>query len=74
MINREDLVTARRNMDQPFLQPEFDWEKQGYCSVPATVANGLVNFKGEWLLYYGAADRHIGLATCRTANGNGNTK
>ena len=74
LINREDLVTARRNMDQPFLQPEFDWEKQGYCSVPATVANGLVNFKGEWLLYYGAADRHIGLATCRSANGNGNAK
>lgn len=28
----------------------------------ATVANTLVPFKGQWLLYYGAADRHIGLA------------
>ena len=47
---------------------------KGYCSVPATVANGLVYFKGEWLLYYGAADRHIGLATCRSATVNGNIK
>jgi len=32
-----------------------------------TVANGLVYFKGRWLLYYGAADRVIGLATCTRA-------
>ncbi|MCX6878160.1 MAG: glycoside hydrolase family 127 protein [Verrucomicrobia bacterium] len=67
LIDRHDLVTVRQTMAQPLLQPEFDWEKKGYCSVPATVANGMVSFKGEWLLYYGAADRHIGLAICRPA-------
>ena len=28
------------------------------------LANGLVPFQGKWMLYYGAADRVIGLATC----------
>jgi sucrose-6-phosphate hydrolase SacC (GH32 family) len=73
LIDRKDLVTVRQTMGQPFLQPEFEWEKKGYCPVPATVANGLVYFKGEWLLYYGAADRHIGLATCRSETVYGNT-
>ena len=62
LLDRENLTTVRQQRQRPFLQPEFDWEMKGYCSVPATVANGLVCFKGEWLLYYGAADRHIGLA------------
>lgn len=30
----------------------------------AVVSNTLIQFRGEWLLYYGAADRYIGLATC----------
>jgi len=24
-----------------------------------------VYFKGEWLLYYGGGDKHIGLAVCK---------
>jgi hypothetical protein len=32
---------------------------------PAVVANGLAHFHDEWLLYYGAADRRIGLAVYR---------
>jgi predicted GH43/DUF377 family glycosyl hydrolase len=31
----------------------------------AVVANSLVWFDGQWLLYYGAADRYIGVARCR---------
>jgi len=62
LIDRANLTTVLRHQQRPLLQPVFDWEKKGYCPVPATVSNGLVYFKGEWLLYYGAADRHIGLA------------
>jgi len=29
-----------------------------------TVASWLVLFNGKWMLYYGGADRVIGLATC----------
>lgn len=57
----EQLLTR---LDRPFLRAEFDWELRGF-TPPAVVANGLVFFRGEWLLYYGAADRRIGLAVCR---------
>ena len=49
--------------DCPFLRAENDWELHGFAA-PAIVANGLVPFRGEWLLYYGGADHDIGLATC----------
>lgn len=45
----------------PVLGREVRWEKHGFTDS-TTVANGLVPFKGRWLLYYGAADRCIGLA------------
>lgn len=56
-------------LDRPFLHAEHPWELQGF-TPPAVVANGLVYFHGEWLLYYGAADRRIGLAVFQPpANG-----
>jgi len=63
LIDRHDLTTVLRHQDLPFLYPERDWEKTGFIGR-TTVANGLVYFKDKWLLYYGAADRVIGLATC----------
>jgi len=48
---------------EPILRPEYEWEKKGFTGN-TTVANGLVPFRGKWMLYYGAADRVIGLATC----------
>ena len=48
---------------EPFLYPEYEWEKRGMTGN-TTVSNGLVSFQDKWLLYYGAADRVIGLATC----------
>jgi predicted GH43/DUF377 family glycosyl hydrolase len=64
LIGRNDFTTVLEEQQQPFLYPEHDWEKKGFTGY-TTVANGLVRFKGQWLLYYGAADRVIGLATCR---------
>jgi beta-1,2-mannosidase len=61
LIDRKDLKTVLKEQSEPFLYPEFDWEKRGFTGS-TTVANGLVVFKGCWLLYYGAADRCIGLA------------
>ena len=60
-IDGKDLKTVINEQTQPFLYPEFDWEKHGFTDS-TTVANGLVPFKGRWLLYYGAADRCIGVA------------
>ena len=63
LVDRNDLVTLLEDVTEPFLFPEYEWEKAGSCAN-TTVANTLVPFKGKWMLYYGGADRVIGLATC----------
>jgi hypothetical protein len=45
------------------LQPESCTLGKGFVGN-TTVSNELVPFRGEWMLYYGGADRVIGLATC----------
>ena len=62
LLDRTDPTRLLDRLDKPFLHAEFDWELKGFCS-PALVANGLVFFKDEWLLYYGGAHRRIGLAS-----------
>ncbi len=56
-----------QRLDRPLLHAEFPWELQGF-TPPAVVSNSLVFFRGQWLLYYGAADRCIGLAVYRPTN------
>jgi predicted GH43/DUF377 family glycosyl hydrolase len=61
VIDGKDLLTIRREAKKAFLLPEFDWEKKG-LTADTVVSNALVPFKGKWMLYYGGADRHIGVA------------
>jgi len=61
LLDTKNPVRMLKRMDKPFVHVVYDWEMSGFISN-ANVANGLVYFKGEWLLYYGAADRRIGLA------------
>ncbi|MBM4089140.1 MAG: hypothetical protein FJ276_06895 [Planctomycetes bacterium] len=61
LLDGSDGKTVLHESDRPFLYSELDWELKGFTDA-ATVANTLVPFRGQWLLYYGAADRHIGLA------------
>jgi len=61
LIDRNDLTSVLKESKVPFLYPEYPWEKKG-MTAETTVSNGLIYFKGKWLLYYGAADRYIGLA------------
>jgi len=66
LINRNLLTTVLKEQKEPFLYPQYEWEKRG-MTCHTTVGNGLVLFKGQWMLYYGSADRVIGLATCPIA-------
>ncbi len=63
LIDHNGLTPVPKYQEQPFLYPEHAWEKKGFTGN-TTVTNGLVYFKGQWLLYYCAADRVIGLAVC----------
>lgn len=64
LVSRDELVTILDDQAEPFLWPELEWEQRGF-TAETTVANALVPFNGRWWLYYGAADRCIGLATFR---------
>lgn len=47
--------------DTPILEPTEYWEKYGKVNN-VIFATGLVHFKDKWLLYYGGADKSIGVA------------
>ena len=49
--------------DRPILTPVWPYERHGQYAAGATFAEGLVPYKGQWLLYYGAADSVVGLAS-----------
>jgi predicted GH43/DUF377 family glycosyl hydrolase len=48
--------------DEPVLGPKLPWESNGQYKPGTTFAEGLVFFKGKWLLYYGASDSYVGVA------------
>jgi predicted GH43/DUF377 family glycosyl hydrolase len=48
--------------EEPVFSPEREWEKVG--QVPNVVfVEGMARRENRWLLYYGAADKYIGVAT-----------
>jgi predicted GH43/DUF377 family glycosyl hydrolase len=48
----------------PIFQPKEDWEIHG--QVPNVVfVEGLIREPNRWLLYYGAADKNVGVASAR---------
>jgi predicted GH43/DUF377 family glycosyl hydrolase len=49
--------------EEPVLGPTLPWESNGQYKPGTTFAEGLVWFKGRWLLYYGASDSFVGVAS-----------
>lgn len=47
--------------NEPFIQPEFPFEKSGQYEDGTTFIEGLVFFDDEWYLYYGTADSMVGV-------------
>ncbi len=61
VFDRKDPRKLIWRSEQPLFVPEKDWEKVG--QVPNVVfAEGMVRQRGRYLLYYGAADKYIGVA------------
>jgi len=62
IFDRHDPRKLIYRSDEPVFQPERDWEKSG--QVPNVVfVEGVANRGGEWLFYYGGADKFVGVAT-----------
>jgi len=61
VFSKEDPTRVVKRAEEPILEPEKVWEKLG--QVPNVVfAEGFVKFGGTWMLYYGGADKVIGVA------------
>lgn len=63
LLDKENPLKIKGRTVEPILEPEEDHEIQGYyngCVFPT----GNVIVKGKLMVYYGCADKHIGVATC----------
>ena len=49
-------------LQKPFLTPTTTDEEHGQVDL-VVFAEGIVQFRGKWFLYYGQADQTIGVAT-----------
>ncbi len=49
-------------LDDPFFKPEAHFERSGQYPAGTVFIEGLVRFKGKWLLYYGCADSFVAAA------------
>jgi len=64
VFDREDPSKLLYRSEAPVFAPELEWEKAG--QVPNVVfVEGMVRQDGRWLLYYGAADKFVGVAETR---------
>jgi predicted GH43/DUF377 family glycosyl hydrolase len=64
VFDREEPSKLLYRSDAPVFAPELEWEKTG--QVPNVVfVEGMVRRDGRWLLYYGAADKFVGVAEAR---------
>ena len=62
LLDPVDPTRVIERDETPFFAPELPWEKKGQYEAGTTFVEGLVRFRGQWLLYYGAADSAVGVA------------
>jgi predicted GH43/DUF377 family glycosyl hydrolase len=73
LFDKRDPTHLLCRADQPLLQPDFAWEKEG--QVPNVVfIEGMVKRGANYLLYYGAADANVGVAEMTLSKSKGSEK
>jgi len=61
LLDKNDPVDVLQRMDAYFIKPDKPYEVSGQVNQVCFL-EGLVNYKGRWLLYYGTADSKIAVA------------
>ena len=62
LFDRANPTRVRARSDRPLFEPVTGWEKSG--EVPSVVfVEGLVIEPRRWLLYYGGADKFVGVVS-----------
>jgi predicted GH43/DUF377 family glycosyl hydrolase len=65
LIDKSDPTKLLKRADKPTIHAVEKWEREGFSNNCTVMHDGMVYFKGQWLLYYGGGDKHIGLAVCK---------
>ena len=67
VFDRSDPRKVLYRSDEPVFEPKMEWEKVG--QVPNVVfVEGAAKRGEEWILYYGGADKYVGVATAVPAS------
>jgi len=66
LIDAKNPMRVLDRTDEPFMRPDRPYEIEGQVSHVCFV-EGMVPFKGKWLLYYGTADSKIAVAEASLA-------
>jgi predicted GH43/DUF377 family glycosyl hydrolase len=62
LFDKQDPTKVLARAESPIFAPEKEWEKVG--QVPNVVfVEGMARDGNRWLFYYGAADKHVGVAS-----------
>lgn len=65
VFDRNDPAKLLYRSETPVFEPQLDWEKVG--QVPNVVfIEGMARLGDYWLLYYGGADKYVGVAKVTT--------
>ncbi len=57
-----DPAKLLARLSSPFFKPEMPFERSGQYAAGTTFTEGLVRYRGKWVLYYGCADSLVGVA------------
>ena len=63
LFDRTNPTRMIARASRPFIRPTEPYERSGQYAEGTTFVEGLVPFRGRWLLYYGTADSRVGVAT-----------
>lgn len=67
LLDLNDPLKVIGRTPEPILEPEYPYETEGmYCGCVFPTGNVIVD--GTLYVYYGAADKYVGLATCPVAD------
>ena len=62
LFDAKNPIKLLARSTEPFIRPTESFERTGQYVEGTTFVEGLVPFKGQWFLYYGAADSRVGVA------------
>lgn len=65
LLSRDDPRLVIDRTEEPFFKPEEPFETHGQYHDGTVFIQGLVHFKKQWFLYYGAADSVVGVAVAK---------